>query len=200
MRGVILRVLTRNFESFLDVGCGKGPLSLLLRYHGINVQSSVGVDLFRNYLYTCKAGKLYDELVLADAAHLPFKPRSFDIVFLGDTIEHLNKDDGGKLLLDAEYIARKQVLVSTPVGFRKSLRKGRRGQDSVEALLMKHKSSWLPQEFRVRNYAVRGDVMGVPFLRQSLGYYLSAILPMTYFLPEISYHMVCVKNIEEARC
>jgi len=43
--------------------------------------------------------------------------RSVDSVFLIDVIEHLEKDDGHQLLLECERIARRQIILFTPLGF-----------------------------------------------------------------------------------
>lgn len=193
MRGVILRLLDKNFKSFLDIGCGQGNVSLLLRYHGILNLKSVGVDLNPSYLSICKQDKLYDEVVLADAAYLPFKPKSFDCTFLIDVIEHTHKDDGKKLLLNVEKIAGRQIIISTPVGFKTALREGR-SRDPLEFYLQKHKSAWLPNEFRELGYIVRGDIIAPPFLPLVVAYFLSAFLPITYLWPELSHHMVAIKH------
>jgi len=75
---------------------------------------------------------------------------SIDSVFMIDLIEHLEKDDGKKLLKEADRIARKQIVVFTPLGFypmhfKEKGQKDAWGLDGVD--VQEHKSGWLPEDF-----------------------------------------------------
>ena len=67
---------------------------------------SVGADIFAPYLKECKCLESHDDFVLCDARMLPFKTKSFDIVWCLSTIEHLEKEEGWKLIRAMEGIAR----------------------------------------------------------------------------------------------
>jgi hypothetical protein len=77
-----------------------------------------------------------------------FPEKSVDTVFLVDVIEHLEKEEGRNLLALTEKIARKQVVVFTPLGFMPQHHEdgkdawGLNGADWQE-----HKSGWLPEDF-----------------------------------------------------
>ena len=188
-RGIIWRVLDKNSRSYLDVGCAKGGTGLVLRMHGCKA-FVVGADLYLPYLEELKSKKIYDGLVYCDARHLPFKEKSFDVVLAIEVIEHLSKDEGLNFLKKAEEIASRQVVITTPVGFMKMFHKNLK---PIENELQEHKSGWLPEEFKELGYRVRGEY-GPSFLPRDMAYWLSFILPLTYFIPTMSYCMICTKR------
>ena len=102
-----------HIVSVLDVGCG---LSLKSQY--IQADIRVGVDIYRPYLERIDAKVPY-VCVNADAMEIDslFLPNSFDIVTLLDIVEHLEKPDALLLMEKAEKIARRAVVVETPLGF-----------------------------------------------------------------------------------
>lgn len=98
--------------TILDCGCGKGRWGYLLgKNHAV-----VGVDVLRNYLEDAKALCVYDGLVQADLAHLPFNVGSFDTVLAVEVIEHLSEADGVIFLKQIRSLGKKQVL-TTPKEF-----------------------------------------------------------------------------------
>jgi len=75
----------------LDVGCGYGSLMSNLLEKGAYV---VGVDVDKDsFKFATKfmKGKKNAKVILVKDEKLPFKKNSFDIVFLFDVIEHVNK-------------------------------------------------------------------------------------------------------------
>jgi uncharacterized protein (TIRG00374 family) len=74
-------------ESILDLGCGSGVISRKCAELGGNV---VGSDLSRpSVLYAQNRGNEKTNFIAADAQNLPFKPHTFDVVILGNIIEHV---------------------------------------------------------------------------------------------------------------
>nr|WP_315187119.1 hypothetical protein [uncultured Albidiferax sp.] len=74
--------------------------------------------------------------------------KSVDTVFLLDVIEHLEKNDGHQLLEQALRVARKQVVVFTPVGFMPQHYSDSEPWEGVTHTdLQNHRSGWLPEEF-----------------------------------------------------
>jgi len=75
---------------------------------------------------------------------------SVDTVFAMDFIEHLEKDAGREFLAQAERVARRQIVVYTPVGF---YRQDYQGPDAPDRWGMDggwwqtHRSGWEPEEF-----------------------------------------------------
>ncbi|MVF22902.1 hypothetical protein [Methylocaldum sp. BRCS4] len=72
-------------------------------------------------------------------------PKSVDTVFLLDVIEHLEKEEGSRLLRLTEKIARRQVIIFTPLGFLPQEHSGAKdawGLDGAD--YQAHRSGWLP--------------------------------------------------------
>jgi SAM-dependent methyltransferase len=189
-RGIVWFVLDKNSTSLLDVGCGKGAIAEVIKLVGNRKMFIVGVDAYLPYLKHCKGKGLYDDLVLCDARFLPFKKSSFDAVLAIEVIEHLQKRDGVSFLKQVEEVACRQVIVSTPVGFMETFHKN---LERFEDELLRHKSGWSPEEFKELGYKVRGSV-GPSILPRDLAYWLSFVLPFTYFTPNVAYSMICIKN------
>lgn len=131
--------------SVLDVGCGlSSPLrEIPKRFY------SVGVDVFKPTLTALKAYKSYDDLVLADGRHLPFKGKIFDVVLSLEVIEHMNKQEGYNFLIHLSRLAKKKLIVSTPSGF---LPQGEYDNNVHQ----RHLSGWCENEFKALGFRVVG--------------------------------------------
>ena len=159
-------------------------------------------DIFRPYLLQCRTTGLHEDVVCCDVGHLPFPPESFDVVLCGEVVEHLERLDA-LALVKSMAIARRQVVISTPVG--------RCPQQAYDGNPHQaHRSTWLPQDFRRLGYAVRGSGLrgmgGLVALAQEtspLPEWLRLVAnavwmlasPFSYYFPRIGGAMVCVKNI-----
>lgn len=143
----VWRSLDKQVQSILDIGCADGDMMGFInkrrRFY------AVGIDIYEPYLKEAQKSGNHSEYILCDARKLPFKDKSFDIVLFLETIEHLEKQEGLKVIEDVERIARRQVIISTPVGFAK--------QDAYSGNpYQRHRSFWNPSEMRQRGYKVRG--------------------------------------------
>ena len=113
----ILTVLAEGDKSYLDIGCGKGKWGYLLKTSHKPPSYIVGDDIDLNNLRYAKKHKIYDDVVLLDGRHLPFRDDSFDIVLAIEVIEHMEKIEGQKLLDEAERVSRESYSVnSSPWG------------------------------------------------------------------------------------
>lgn len=72
----------------LDVGCGRGLWSGLLRKKGLAV---VSLDLSARRIQMCRAEGNSENMLLGSSVRLPFKSASFDTVIFLEVIEHLEK-------------------------------------------------------------------------------------------------------------
>ena len=77
---------------------------------------AVGVDVFVPYIQQCRKLGAHESLILADVRKQPFQPKSFDTVICMEVLEHMAKEEGKMMLQCFEKIARKQVILTTPVG------------------------------------------------------------------------------------
>jgi len=106
--------LDKDANSILDLGCGRGKQMQFInrkkRYF------TVGVDLFEPYLDECRREGSYDLVVSSDIRQLEWvEDNSYDVVMCLEVLEHLEKEDGKILIRNMMRIARRQVLVQTPV-------------------------------------------------------------------------------------
>jgi ubiquinone/menaquinone biosynthesis C-methylase UbiE len=89
-----------DFDSLLDVGCGKGLL--FNNVASLNkFKLLVGIDLVKN-----RKGQY--QHVVADATKLPFKNNAFSLVTALSLIEHIPKDKREVLYVEAKRVIKKE--------------------------------------------------------------------------------------------
>lgn len=151
---VIWQNLTGKGDSILDVGCGNGILMKRIVSAGRGFEFISGVDVFQPYLVSCKQEGVYCEVFLCDCRNLPFKKKSFDLVLCSHVIEHLEKEDGMRLLNELETIARRRIVIVTPTASYPEITI----KDCLDCNpFQQHRSTWLPFEFESRGYKVMGQ-------------------------------------------
>lgn len=147
-------------KSILDVGVGFGKWGHLFReYTDINEAENDparyqrknwriridGIEGYAAYL-TPMHRYLYNRLHVGDASALLNRLPHYDLIFLGDVIEHFEKTPGLRLLRDAFKKANKAVIVTTP--------KFETGQaDLCDNELERHRSLWSAADFRRFDHA-----------------------------------------------
>jgi len=157
-------------RSILDVGVGFGKWGHLFReytdilqaernprrYEKNNWEVRIdGIEGHAPYL-TPMHNFLYDQIHVGDARSLIKTLPSYDLIFLGDIIEHFEKETGMQLLREAFAHANKAVLVTTP--------KFETAQDDLcDNELERHRSLWTAKDFRSVSFAqvktVGGDTL-----------------------------------------
>lgn len=133
--------------SVLDVGCG---LSLKSKY--IDAQIRVGIDSYPAYFNKIESEVPYVVLI-GDVRYLrdTFVPKSFDYVIALDVVEHLIKEEALEMIRQCEEIARKAVIIETPLGF---------VPQNIDILglggheVQTHRSGWEVEEFEEMGYKV----------------------------------------------
>jgi hypothetical protein len=115
-------------RSILDVGTGFGKWGMLFReytdiagsesnpdrYHRPNWEVRIdGVEGFAEYV-TPVHEYVYDQIHLGDMREVVPALGNYDVVFLGDVIEHVTKDEGRRLIADCLDRANRAVVLSTP--------------------------------------------------------------------------------------
>jgi ubiquinone/menaquinone biosynthesis C-methylase UbiE len=102
--------------SIIDVGCGSG--STLSIFRGLGYSGSVGADGAENSLVISQ--KLYGfvkdkDIFMADARHLPFKDKHFDLVFTQGLLEHYEqKSEALQIVKELCRLSQKYVLLLQP--------------------------------------------------------------------------------------
>jgi hypothetical protein len=142
-------------KSILDVGVGFGKWGHLFReytdileaeheparYQRENWRVRIdGLEGHPAYL-TPMHRFLYNRIHIGDAATLLPKLPSYDLIFLGDIIEHFDKSAGLALLSNALAKAGKAVIVSTPKFETEQ-------EDLCGNELERHRSLWAAKDFR----------------------------------------------------
>lgn len=150
--GIVRQLAPR---SILDVGVGFGKWGHLFREYTDIAAAEIdparyvrahwqvrldGIEGHAPYL-TPMHEYLYDTLYVGDMRTKIHEVGEYDLIFLGDVIEHVEKTDGLALLRACFVHARKAVLVTTPARYAP--------QDAVCANELEvHRSLWTPAEFR----------------------------------------------------
>lgn len=190
----LLKREAAGYESALDLACGYNS-----QIGCVDIPYKVGVEMFPAYLEESKKKNIHDEYIEGNILLMEFPSKSYDLVFCSEVIEHLEKDDGVKLLDNAEKWACKKVIITTPNGFLQ--------QDEYDNNpLQIHKSGWTALEFQKRGYAVYG-IGGLKVLKKEHGvlryrpYFLWRVISdMTqlavYFFPRFAFQLFAVKNFE----
>lgn len=111
IRGSIINNILKDriFELGVDLGCACGNDAI--RNH---CKVIIGVDHNLSYMSVAKEFSGYDITVQSDIRYYDV-PRNVDAVFMIDSIEHLTKDDGIKLINRISYVP--FILITTPSVF-----------------------------------------------------------------------------------
>jgi hypothetical protein len=136
-------------ESILDIGCGIRPQNY------IRPRLHICWEPFSQYIQHLLEKTpngdgtiyLFVNAGWEEAIRL-FPAKSVDSVFLLDVIEHLDKEVGRSLLAATENIARRQIVLFTPLGFLPQSFpdcKDKWGMDG--GVWQEHKSGWSPEDF-----------------------------------------------------
>lgn len=196
-----VRIIDKSAKSILDVACGKGLPMMVLKQR-VKFKEIHGVDLYPQYINFCKRNEIHNDYTFGDVRKLPFKNKSFDVVIALQVLEHLEKKESFKVLSDLERIAKKQVIISTPIGLTY--------HPAVDGnSLQLHKSGFMPHEFEERGYKVIKmgkreieEIGGLidkyqnPYWKRLIYAYILLVNWFLYFYQQGSnYYMVAYKKV-----
>lgn len=140
-------IVDRSAKTILDLGCGQGKPMEMIKLR-MKVKFSVGVDLFKPYIDQARKKKIHNEYVIKDIRKVNFKNKSFDVVMASHVLEHMNEKDAWKVLENMERMAKKQVIIGTPIGAHYHP-----AEDGN--IWQLHKSFFAPDEFEKRGYKIK---------------------------------------------
>lgn len=170
--GILKGLMGKEEQTILDVGCGNGTFMYV--FNKDRKFKVTGIDIFEEDLKKAEKLNIYNKLVKGDVTKLKFGNKSFDIVISNHVIEHLTKNDGQKFLNKLEKVAKRKVIVITPLGFRKQ--EGYSGN-----VFQEHKSGWYPKDFIKRGYSVIGQGLSVYYTNKPLNILLRLMGPINNF-------------------
>ena len=147
-------ILHWESETILDVGCGQGyPMQLIKMVREVK---ATGIDLFDDYIKEAKNLGIYEKVIRGDVTKLKIKPNSYDAVICLQVIEHVSKKNGLKMIEKMEEIAKKQVIIATPVDYFEH-------PDMDDNKLQRHLSAWSDDDFKKRGYIVKHQGLSLFF-------------------------------------
>jgi len=130
----------------LDIGCGIHPQTLFEPRVHICIESNTEYREILKAFFPNKCNFIFIKNTNTEM----FDDNSADTVFILNHLEHIEKKDGLALLDEADRVARKQVIVFTPLG---SSPKHHKNSKSTNMRILsgnkihEHKSSWSPEDF-----------------------------------------------------
>lgn len=105
------------FDRILDVGPGLGTYSDLLR--PFNYTQMNCIEIYEPYIEEFKLKQKYKTVFCGNVVTFPIQPNQYDLVIMGDVLEHLNVEDAQKLLQDFTHKVR-GVIISVPFLYEQS--------------------------------------------------------------------------------
>jgi SAM-dependent methyltransferase len=129
--------------SVLDIGPGAGKYGKMiqaLRERGVAIGSSAAVEIDASYIEKYGLNDIYDVVQLGDAADLPdVGPNAeWDLVVLGDVLEHFRKSRGTDLI-EYLYYRTRQIILVVPIDYIQGAWEGHHAEA--------HISTWYPDDF-----------------------------------------------------
>jgi hypothetical protein len=196
--GIMKRMIGEDFKTLLDVGTGTGLAIQLVNPD--NKFQVTGIEIYKPYIEECRKKGLYENIIEADIRTVNIPEKSYDTVICLHVIEHLNKDEGWKMIEKLEGIALKSVILAMPIGhFEQNAYDDNEHQE--------HKSEWYPGELQQRGYKVIGQGLKVMYgennvvkkygtLVAYIFFCISTLLePLLFIRPEWGVYMFGRKNI-----
>ena len=100
----------------LDIGAGSGTYSRLFRPI-LPWATWVAMEVHEPYVAQFDLKMHYEQVIVNDMLKANIGPGAFDVVLLGDVLEHLTEKDAAVALRRAWSWAAKGVIASVPLGF-----------------------------------------------------------------------------------
>lgn len=189
-----LKKRLKDSKSVLELGCGNNSP---LQYFPKNYYAC-GVDIFLPSLRESRSKHIHNSYISADVLTLCIKPKSFDCVIALDVIEHLEKDDGYRLIESMKTIAREKIIIFTPNGFVKQCPY----EGNVYHL---HKSGWFYDDFKKLGFFafgffglkyLRGEQAKLKYWPRFFWFIISELLqPLVFKIPKLAAQILYIKEL-----
>jgi ubiquinone/menaquinone biosynthesis C-methylase UbiE len=104
-----------NINFILDIGAGKGTYVNLLKKRKLFRETHwTGIEAWTPYVTQYKLDELYNTLIDSDVRKVNFDNLYFDLIFMGDVLEHMTKDEAILLVTVLSKIS-KYCVISIPI-------------------------------------------------------------------------------------
>lgn len=199
---IIKSNVDKKIKTIIDLGCGDGSFTK-------DISSGedwviTGLELYDSSIRQAKKLGIYKHIIRGDITKIPekIKHKKYDLTLAIQVIEHLNKQQGELALKKWESLARRKIIISTPVGY---IKFDRVEKEKDKNKLQKHLSGWSPEEFRQRGYKVYGQGLKIVYGENGLVRKLHPIFwpflilfsyllaPVVYQFPKMGAYMIAVK-------
>ncbi len=128
-----------RYKRYLDIGCGAGKYARMIR--SMLPDSYIeGIEIDKEYVTKFALDEVYDAVRCMPAEALIDGPQGeqYDLVVLGDVIEHMRKSDGINILHFLAYRCKRMIVVY-PTKYVQYDSGGKKGES--------HRSVWSVQDF-----------------------------------------------------
>ncbi|AAU03805.1 methyltransferase domain-containing protein [Rickettsia typhi] len=145
----ILHIKIKEFispvYSVIDIGCGIRPQQYIIP------DLLICVEPYKEYTEILKKNLSGTNSIIipldAKSALSTLPDKSIDSIFLIDVIEHIPKEIGKEILIKCTRIARRQIIIFTPLGFMPQEVHEIDGWNLHGGVWQEHKSGWYPEDF-----------------------------------------------------
>ena len=109
-----------DIHTVLDLGVGAGTYKAFYadkKNRPLKDATWIGIEAWKPYIIQFKLEEYYDKIINADIREVDYESLDkIDLVFIGDVLEHISKDDAVVLIKKLLCIANK-IIISIPIIF-----------------------------------------------------------------------------------
>jgi ubiquinone/menaquinone biosynthesis C-methylase UbiE len=103
-------------DTILDIGAGSGVYSRLFRPI-LPWTTWVALEIHEPYVERYDLKLHYEQVIVENVLNANIGPATFDVVVLGDVLEHMTLNDAASALRRAQIWATKGIIASVPLGY-----------------------------------------------------------------------------------
>ena len=96
---ILDKILENPDVDVLDIGAGEGKWGKFLRG---KVKSIDGAEIWKPYIDKFKLVEYYDNIINVNMMDFDYSKKKYDVMILGDVLEHLLYDDAVKFMAEAQ--------------------------------------------------------------------------------------------------
>lgn len=145
-------IKSMDIESYIDIGTGTNGVVGMHNIDRKEKENNIKIRKYAIDIYSIKPLPKDWSCLIMDARDIlkRFGEKSIDIIQACDFVEHLGKEEGMKWLQDCEKVARKAILIFTPIGFVDSPA----ANSQPDNIYQKHRSGWSYEEFEKLGFRI----------------------------------------------